>query len=637
MSVGGLFHAGPAGAAPCDTWTGGSGNWNVGSNWSAGVPSSTTAVCITTAGSYTVTVNDSEFAASLTVGAASGTQPELLLASQGGVESAYLQVAGDISNGATIDLSSQGAGAAETTTLNWAGTLINSGTLATDVGTSKGTRYLEGDIASSSAINISAPTVLDQYNAQFDNAGALTVASTGSVDLNGPIDFTNDTGGSISNSGTFTAEGDSLFTQGAGTVSGTAVVINNATLIDAGTGAGGFQMEGSDTLVGNVASGQTLTLAGVTGTTAVTVTAPGSFTNAGTIVLTDVGKTNQSSEYADLEWSGTLTNTGTLSLQPGVVSDYRYLYGNLHNQGTVTVSSPLAEYQSYGSDGALLTNSKTFTVASGGVFTANYADVVNSGGSINDTGNFVLVNGVFEEGAGKTTGNAVNLTSSSTLDFIGGGASKFVFTQSGELVGNIASGQFVTVAGVTATNDTYVTAPGSFTNAGTITLTTQGATSGSNQVAELSWSGTLTNSGSITATKGTTGGARYLEGQVLSNSGNIGVNVSVQADTVGKWINNGTVSLVAGQKLTFTNTTRFLQGSTGVLSSGVTAGAIGSIVTSGPVSLAGTLTITGTPTSGKTYTLLTGTDGIQGTFTTVNPAVGFTVHYAATTVKVTAA
>jgi len=71
------FGALPAVASACtDSWKSAvSGSWATASDWSTGVPVSTDDVCITVAGTYTVTVPGiAAQANSLTLGASSGTQ-----------------------------------------------------------------------------------------------------------------------------------------------------------------------------------------------------------------------------------------------------------------------------------------------------------------------------------------------------------------------------------------------------------------------------------------------------------------------------------------------------------------------------------------------------------------------------------
>lgn len=109
-----VAHAAQANGKCSATWKAAtSGDWSVASNWSpAAVPTSSSTVCITLAGAYTVTVSDFESAGSVTLGAASGTQPALAVAGKGGNGGAQLNVADDVSNVATISLTSTGNGAA---------------------------------------------------------------------------------------------------------------------------------------------------------------------------------------------------------------------------------------------------------------------------------------------------------------------------------------------------------------------------------------------------------------------------------------------------------------------------------------------------------------------------------------------
>src|ERR1019366_2726860 len=77
VAVGLLALAGGARAAGCtDNWTNTAGGaWSTATDWSKGtVPGVTDVACITLAGTYTVTMSGTASIASLTLGAASGTQ-----------------------------------------------------------------------------------------------------------------------------------------------------------------------------------------------------------------------------------------------------------------------------------------------------------------------------------------------------------------------------------------------------------------------------------------------------------------------------------------------------------------------------------------------------------------------------------
>lgn len=135
------------------------------------------------------------------------------------------------------------------------------------------------------------------------NKGTITVAngkvatsSTGSCGDSGPR-VINDTGGKIVGVGTGTLSAVN-FEQGAGTTSGTApVTMNCGSLKYVGTGASTVRVPTSATMTGNLAAGQTISIAGQLNN--------GAFANAGTIVL------DQSTGSPTLN-SGTVTNTGRI-------------------------------------------------------------------------------------------------------------------------------------------------------------------------------------------------------------------------------------------------------------------------------------------------------------------------------------
>lgn len=642
-SIAGMGVASARGVHPnagCDTWkNASSGNWNVASNWSAGVPDDTTDVCINLSGAYTVSVTDFENANSVSLGAAIGTQPTLSISSSSTNGSAGLTVTADMSNLATITTTSTGSGnPGNFTELYVQGTLTNAGTISTSAGTSHSTSYLEGSVVNNGTVSVGGATIDDETPAEFDNAGALTIAASQTFTLtNSPNEFVDS--GTVTNNGTFSAQNSSQFTlTGGGTVTGNPITAQNATVNDKGTGAAGFEFTNSGTFTGSVSTGQSLTIASVTGNNGTDVSAPASFTNNGTILLTSIGSIHGSSEESSLLWNGTLTNssTGTITLADGAVSDYRYLQGNLYNSGVIDVQGALGDYLPNGTAGGLLTNRKTLKVDSGGGLEVNNATITNgTSGVVTANGSLVLNDSVFEQQQGHATVGSVELTNGSTLDLEGTGAGKFTFTSFGYLDGDVAANQTVTIAGVTATNSTAVQATGSFTNAGTITLTSQGASSGAAEDAELDWPGRLTNTGTISATAGASGGNRYLQGAFLDNSGTLSAAVTLQ-DTVSgaRWTNSGTVNVSANRQLSLTDGT-YVQTSAGTFNTTVNATKAGAIVPGRRANIDGALTVSGTPASGHTYTVLGPTTAYSGTFASVT--AGYTPNYLATKVTITAA
>ena len=111
------------------------------------------------------------------------------------------------------------------------------------------------------------------------------------------------------------------------------------------------------------------------------------------------------------------------------------------------------------------------------------------------------------------------LANSSTLNLNGSAAGTFVFHGSDTLnvpAGTIAAGQSIVVQSVGCVSGAYVTAPAGFTNAGSIELTNVKGTCAESEPAELEWSGTMTNTGTLTSAVGSAGGTRTLRGDLTN-------------------------------------------------------------------------------------------------------------------------
>jgi DNA-binding beta-propeller fold protein YncE len=500
----------------CDHWTASAGgNWKDAADWSAGVPTSTTAVCISVVGSYTVSVTDGESAGSLYLGSSNGT-PTVAVTGQYGSNPAELDVTGNISNAGSMSLTSSGTGSSEWADLAWGGILTNTGAISSS-GLTGATGYLDGNLDNHGTLSVGATTAYNNDATELDNAGRLVVAPGGVLTLSGGgTQLVNDTGGSIANSGQLNVDG-SLFTQGAGYETGTAVnLYGDSTLQDLGSGAGSFSFTDDGTFTGNVAPGQSLSVIPVAGNASATVSVPQSFTNAGIITVSDSGTAGQNAVASALTWNGTLTNTGSIALTAGPVDGSRDLEGNLVNQGSLTVTTSGGILEPDDPAGGTLTNNGQVSVGTTGSFTVYNGDVINAAGSIVDDGAFVMSNSTFEEGTGTTVDLPVELTNSSNLAFEGPGSSAFTFTGSGQLSGNLAAGQSVSVLPVTGGDSASVTASQSFTNAGTIVVGSSGSADQSAVTATLSWVGTLTNAGSLSLIPGPVDASRQLEGNLVN-------------------------------------------------------------------------------------------------------------------------
>lgn len=128
-----------------DSWkTAVNGKWSEAAKWSTGaVPTSTDEVCITVAGTYTVTAEGSLEVKSLTVEPASGSAT-LSLLGLGCTTSTYFDASANITTGTlgTIQLTNAKGACiqGEDVNLTWGGTFANAGKITVAAGTAGGTR-----------------------------------------------------------------------------------------------------------------------------------------------------------------------------------------------------------------------------------------------------------------------------------------------------------------------------------------------------------------------------------------------------------------------------------------------------------------------------------------------------------------
>ena len=178
--------------------------------------------------------------------------------------------------------------------------------------------------------------------------------------------FTNGTGGSVVNNGTFT---DGTYVQDGGTNSGTPLA--PSTLVLSGGGTASFAAVGMSVQGGPLLAGQSIDIpAGGS------LSLENDLTNDGTITMD-----TSASGYSYLLLDGyTLTNAGTLDVPAdGNSGLYAYIYnsGSLVNTGTVEVEGTL-----YIQSGETFTNSASVIVGSAGLlrpgtFTQDASGVLN--------------------------------------------------------------------------------------------------------------------------------------------------------------------------------------------------------------------------------------------------------------------
>ncbi len=350
---------------PCDAWNGSAdSNWSNPANWDAGEPDSTTSVCIGTGGPVRIS-GESVSAASLTI----SNDQELDIEAKG-PNPAALTLSADSLIGAgskavlEADCSVSCANNLSSALTMSTGTLTNDGQIesAYEGAPDSVTRELNGNVtnagsgvdanSSGNGINVQAPMQFgaQSFGATLDNQGTVAIAPqmTISVPYGGSSTVVNDSGGSITNedrSGVLVIGAQSTFVQGMGTTTphgpaatDPAVVVDGSTLGTTlrytGAGASTIEAQNLVTLNGGLATGQNLDVVGNAGGCSESLlTAPTSFTNAGTIAL------KGPCEAGIKTSSGTLTNTGTLSAQAGA---NRELKGNLTNRGKLNIDAPTA-------------------------------------------------------------------------------------------------------------------------------------------------------------------------------------------------------------------------------------------------------------------------------------------------------
>ncbi len=526
-------------AASCDNWTNkAGGSWNTPGNWSEGVPTSSSEVCITKAGTYEITLEPTGSASvqvkTLKIGASSGTQKLAVIATSA-TNGAYLSASEEvnITAGGTVALTSTGSYASRLESSK----LKNAGTITAEAGAG-GERSLAGAVA---------------------NTGALKVATGVSLDLGGGSTFTNGSGGSVVGTGSGHLLVDSgTFIEGAGTTSGSEPVVSESggTVEYAGTGASSIIARSYYTyLKGNIAAGQTFTIEGNCNATTTYVDTASNITNAGTINLTTSGCPAHA--YLKSESGNTLTNTGTIKAEAGAGGDL-HLEGAFVNKGAVEVAAGALLYGS-----GTFANEGTVHAANGGTLQFASGTFTNgSGGSVVGTGSGHLLvdSGTFIEGAGTTSGSEpVVSESGGTVEYAGTGASSIIarsyYTY---LKGNIAAGQTFTIEGNCNATTTYVDTASNITNAGTINLTTSGCPAHAYLKSESG--NTLTNTGTIKAEAGA-GGDLHLEGAFV-NKGAVEVAAGALLYGSGTFANEGTVHAANGGTLQFASGT-FTNGSGG--------------------------------------------------------------------------
>jgi hypothetical protein len=445
----------PAGAASYTWINNAGGNWNVAANWSPnGVPGGSDSAAITTTGSYTVAVDDSESIGTLTLGASTadttvqtlnvsggtltvnnastGTAQGTLSVSGGALAGAgALTLAGPLNwTGGSIMETVQFNGGSVNGGLNLYGALVNSGTLAWS-----GNLYMYGGVLTNlGTINLAPGTGASSENGlpDLDNDGQFNVSGPGTSLIGIPFN----------NHGTVALNGGTLELADNGTESGPFTLASGTTL---NLSYGTFPFNSGSTVSGAgsfTVGGGTANFFGSANVTSVLNLSSGTLNLNGSNPITPssasiAGGTQEGSQTLQVTNSGGFTWTagsimGTVQFNGGSVTGGLNLYGALVNSGTLAWNGTLYMF------GGVLTNLGTINLTAGSGATSE--------NGLPDLDN----NGQFNVSGPGTSTIGIPLNNTGTL--------------------NIQSGTLSVTGGYTSTNGTLNFGISSTTNFGTLTL-----------------------------------------------------------------------------------------------------------------------------------------------------------------------
>ena len=379
-------------SACTDSWTNaGGGDWSDSGNWSSGVPTSASQVCITLAGTYTVEItaaDGTETVAGFTIGGASGTQTLQIDVS------AQLTVNGTSSNQANGAISNQGTFLVPTnqafnegagTTSGNAITISNAflnftggGGAASFVITNVGSTNVTGSTSSVESVELVSASV--SWAGPSTNAGTISAAGGSSL-LSVP-------GGTLTNTGLIRAEaGDTgTFTLSGSVASSGSIVDNSAMALPGGSSL-------TNTGLVLVAAGATFGYGGtVSNNAGGSISNGGSFTGTSNTVFNEGAGTTSGNAItisnAFLNFTGgggssafALTNVGSSDVT-----------------GTIAAGQTLI-LQSGATEGGSLTNNGTIDAQSTGAGTSINGFVVNNGTFHAESGHPTTITGNYSQGS----------------------------------------------------------------------------------------------------------------------------------------------------------------------------------------------------------------------------------------------
>jgi hypothetical protein len=481
------------------------------------------------------------------------------------------------------------------------GSITNSGKIITSYaeGATTGQRNLEGNLLNTGIIEAGVATSFDGSKGLLTNEGPIDIAEGVQFAVSNASSLTNAAGGTIAAGATGElAVAGGTFTEGAGTTTGKLpVVITNTALVYEGSGESTIGTRGeATTITGSLAAKQSL-LVQSTCLSHARLTAAASFTNAGSITLTNFDHCNNNASLV-VDEGATLINSGTLtaSLTEPATTGARALFGNVTNTGTLAIDAN-AEIANTAFP-ATITNQGTIKIANATSLSVAANHTFDAeGGAIEATGTGVLsqASGTFNQGAGKALGTEPVVLNNTALHYTGTGAASIAVRGEGTtLSGTIGAGQALVIQ---STCGSHARVSGSsFTSSGTVELTN--ADNCPNNVTLRLAGGTLTNKGTLDVQE-PVGGTRALEGSL---------------------VNENTVALAAGATLKLTGSFTEL-GKHAIFKTTVAgASSFGSLTATGTATITRELLLVQVkpfiPTKGETFGILS-SSGLSGTFTKV--------------------
>ena len=454
------------------------GFWSDPDMWTpSGAPSSSDDVCITADGSYTVTVNGSGAAGSVTLGASgNANQPTLRITDSSSGPGTLTSAAGFSNHGSIVLETSIGYGV----------------TLALTTGA------LSNAADGSVTVNYGAGG-LTTISGQVVNAGSVTITAGATLNLAGGYSF-DQTAGTLTVDGSFPVTGATFIYHG-GAITGS-LVLSGATLELAASPASPdtFILSGTNVLTGDVPTGHTLRITDSSSGPG-TLTSAAGFSNHGSIVL----ETSIGYGVTLALTTGALSNAadGSVTVNYGA-GGLTTISGQVVNAGSVTITA-----------GA------TLNLAGGYSFD-------QTAGTLTVDGSFPVTGATFIYHGGAITGSLV--LSGATLELAASPASPDTFILSGTnvLTGDVPTGHTLRITDSSSGPGTLTSAAG-FSNHGSIVL----ETSIGYGVTLALTTGALSNAadGSVTVNYGA-GGLTTISGQVV-NAGSVTITAGATLDLAG--------------------------------------------------------------------------------------------------------